>query len=75
MKKANTNNTDEFLAYSRDKIISEKLVVGREKGSAAQIGRISRERFQIEVNQQEELGLLIKGKLAVDQVMTTDYLP
>jgi len=75
MKKANANNTDEFLAYSRAKIIKEKLVIGRQNGGTAQIGRISRERFQTQINQQEELGLLVKGKLTVEQVMTTDYLP
>jgi len=75
MKKANANNTDEFLAYSRAKIIAEKLVVGRQNGSASQIGRISRERFQTQLDQQEELGLLEKGKLKVEQVMTADYLP
>jgi len=75
MKKANPNNTDEFLAYSRAKIIAEKLVVGRQNGSVAQIGRISPARFQTQLNQLEELGILEKNRLKVEQVMTTAYLP
>lgn len=75
MKAANANNTDEFMMFSRRMIIDEQLVVGRRNGSAAQIGRISRERFQTQIDQLEELGILEKGKLTVDQVMTTDYLP
>jgi NitT/TauT family transport system substrate-binding protein len=75
MKKVNPNNTDEFLAFSRARIIGEKLVVGRQNGSTAQIGRISPARFQTQLNQLEELGILEKGRLQVEQVMTTDYLP
>lgn len=75
MKQMNANNTDEFMMFSRQMIIDEKLVIGRQNGSAAQIGRISRERFQTQINQLEELEILAKGKVTVDQVMTTDYLP
>lgn len=75
MKAVNSNATDEFLMFSRGMIISEKLVIGRQNGSAEQIGRISRERFQTQINQLEELGILAKGKVTVDDVMTTDYLP
>jgi NitT/TauT family transport system substrate-binding protein len=74
MKKANTNNTDDFLAFSRKMIIDEKLVIGRQNGSAAQIGRIAPERFEIQINQLHDLGIL-KNKLAVPDVMTTAYLP
>jgi NitT/TauT family transport system substrate-binding protein len=38
-------------------------------------GRISRSRFALQIHQLEELGILPKGKLKVDQVMTTEYLP
>ena len=75
MKKANANNTDEFLAYSRAKIIQEKLVIGRQNGGPAQIGRIDPTRFQTQFNQLEELGILPKDQLKREQVMTTDYLP
>lgn len=76
MKTANPNNTDEFLQFSRKMIIDEKLVIGRQNGSAAQIGRISRDRFATQIKQLEDLDILKpKGQLTVDQVMTTDYLP
>ncbi|MFO1446826.1 MAG: ABC transporter substrate-binding protein [Opitutaceae bacterium] len=75
MKQMNPNNTDEFLAYSRKMITDEHLVTGRVNGGPAQIGRVSKERFQTQISQLEELGILKKGKLTVDQVVTTDYLP
>lgn len=76
MKKANANNTDEFMMFSRKMIIDEKLVTGRAPTDGpATIGRITRERFQTQINQLEELNILSKGKVTVDQAMTTDYLP
>jgi NitT/TauT family transport system substrate-binding protein len=75
MKAANKGNTDEFLAFSRQMIIGEKLVVGRKNGGPGQIGRITRERFETQISQLEDLGILAKGKVTVDQAMTTDYLP
>ena len=75
MKEANANVTDEFLMFSRGMIISERLVIGRENGGPAQIGRITRERFQRQIEQLEELDILEKDKVTVDDVMTTAYLP
>lgn len=76
MKQANPNNTDAFMLFSRQMIIDEKLVTGRgPDGGPANIGRISRARFQTQIGQLEELGILEKGRLTVDQVMTGDYLP
>lgn len=75
MKQANPNNSDEFMAYERKMIIDEHLVTGRQNPSTAQIGRISPERFATQIHQLEELAILPKGKLTVDQVMTTEYLP
>ncbi len=76
MKAANAQNTDEFMLFSRQMIIEQKLVTGRgPEGGEANIGRITRERFQNQINQLEALAILPKGKLTVDQVMTTDYLP
>jgi NitT/TauT family transport system substrate-binding protein len=76
MKKANANNTDEFMLFSRKMIIDEKLVTGRgADGGPANIGRITRERFQTQINQLEDLAILKKGAVTVDQAMTTDYLP
>lgn len=76
MKKANANNTDEFMLFSRKMIIDEKLVTGRgAEGGPANIGRITRERFQTQINQLEDLAILKKGAVTVDQAMTLDYLP
>jgi NitT/TauT family transport system substrate-binding protein len=75
MKRLNPHNTDEFLAFSRRMIVDEKLVVGRHSSDDSQIGRISRERFANQIRQLEEIGILPKGRLDADQVMTTDYLP
>ncbi len=75
MKRENPNNTDEFLDFSRKMIIKEKLVIGRGATDDALAGRISRERLALQIHQLEELGILPKGRLTVDQVMTTDYLP
>jgi NitT/TauT family transport system substrate-binding protein len=75
MKELNPNNSDDFLAFSRKMIIDEKLVIGRHATDDSQAGRISRERFALQIHQLEELGILPKGRLAVDQVMTTEYLP
>ncbi|HEY8933202.1 MAG TPA: ABC transporter substrate-binding protein, partial [Rariglobus sp.] len=76
MKKANPNNTDEFMLFSRKMIIDEKLVTGRgPEGGPANTGRITRERFQTQIHQLEDLAILPKAKVTVDQAMTTDYLP
>ena len=76
MKAANPQNSDEFMRFSRQMIREQKLVTGRgPDGGLANIGRITRERFQNQISQLEALGILPQGKLTVDQVMTTDYLP
>lgn len=76
MKQANDKNTDEFMMFSRQMIIDEKLVTGRgPEGGPANIGVITRERFQTQINQLEELNILPKGKVTVDQAMTPAYLP
>lgn len=75
MKQLNANNTDAFLDFSRKMIISEKLVVGRHASDDSQIGRISPERYAVQIHQLEELSIVPKGRLSVDQVMTTQFLP
>jgi NitT/TauT family transport system substrate-binding protein len=76
LKAANSNNTDEFMAFSRKMIIDARLVTGRDAdGGPGQIGRLSRERFQTQINQLEELGILAKGKVTVGQAINTDFLP
>lgn len=76
LKEANRNNTDDFLDFSRRMILQEKLVTGRGVDGDGQIGRITRERFATQIKQLEDLGILRPpGKLTVDRVMTTEYLP
>ncbi|MCF3648555.1 ABC transporter substrate-binding protein [Synoicihabitans lomoniglobus] len=76
MKQVNPKNSDAFLAYSRQMIIDEKLVVGRVDGGPDQIGRVSLPRFQTQIEQLESLGILRPaGKVTTDQVVSTRYLP
>ncbi len=75
MKKVNPNVTDGFLDFSHKMIVDEKLVIGRHATDDSQVGRISKERFAVQIAQLEELGILPKGKLTPDKVMTTEYLP
>jgi len=76
LKKANPNNTDEFMAFSRKMILDEDLVTGRGiTGGPAQIGRLDPVRYATQIAQMEELGMLPKGKLTAAQVMTTEFLP
>jgi NitT/TauT family transport system substrate-binding protein len=76
MKAANPSNTDEFMDFSRRMIIADRLVTGRDAdGGPAKAGRLDPQRFARQIAMLEELGLLAKGKLSVDRVMTTDFLP
>ena len=76
MKQVNAKNTDAFLDYSRQMIIDERLVIGRENGSPEQIGRVSVERFQTQIDQLKSLGILNPDSpLTVAEVVTTQYLP
>ncbi len=76
LKQANPENTDDFMMFSRKMIIDGELVTGRGPGaSSANIGRITEKRFATQIQQLEDLGILPKGKVTVQQAMTTDYLP
>jgi NitT/TauT family transport system substrate-binding protein len=75
MKRVNPNANDDFMKFCRDMIIKEKLVTGRGATDDSMVGRITRERLALQIRQLEELGILPKGRLNVDQVMTTEYLP
>lgn len=76
MKQVNPKNTDAFLDYSRQMIIDERLVIGRENGSPAQIGRVSTARFQTQIDQLKSLSILNPDSpLTVADVVTTQYLP
>ncbi len=76
MKKANANNTDEFMMFSRKMIIDEKLVTGRDAdGGPQKIGRLDPARFTTLIDQLEEVGILPKGKVTAASSMTTEFLP
>jgi len=76
LKKAHAPNTDAFLAYSRQAIIDEKLVTGRDAhGGPKNIGRLDRARYAEQIAQLESLGLLPKGKLTPATAFTTEFLP
>jgi hypothetical protein len=64
------------MAFSRKMIIDEKLVTGRDPGAGPQqIGRLDPARFAQQIRQLEDLGILAKGKVTVEQAMTTEFLP
>jgi len=76
LKKANPENTDDFMMFSRQMIIDEKLVTGRDAaGGGSQIGRLDPARYATQISQLEDLGILPKGKVTVAQAMTTAFLP
>jgi NitT/TauT family transport system substrate-binding protein len=76
MKQANPSNTDEFMAFSRQAIIDEKLVIGRDSdGGPAKIGRLDPARFTAQIKLLEEMGLLAKGKVTTATAITTEFLP
>jgi NitT/TauT family transport system substrate-binding protein len=76
LKVANPANDDDFMRFSRKKIIDEKLVTGRDAdGGPQKIGRLDPARFTTQIAQLEELGMLAKGKVAAATTMTTEFLP
>jgi NitT/TauT family transport system substrate-binding protein len=76
LKKANANNTDDFMMFSRQAIIDGKLVTGRDaSGGPAQIGRLDPVRYSRQIQQLEELGILKKGKITASEAIDTRFLP
>ncbi len=76
MKKSNSALTDEFALASRQLILDEKLVTGRDAdGGPANIGRLSPARFATQISQLEDLAVLPQGKVTPAQAMTTEFLP
>lgn len=76
MKAENTRSSDAFLAYSRQMIIDELLVIGRgADGGTAKIGQLEASRMTTQIEQLEALGILQPaGKLTAGDVMTTTFL-
>ncbi len=76
LKLVNPNNTDDFMAFSRQMIIAAQLVTGRGASAGpAQIGRLDPARYAMQIRQLEELGILKPGTVTAHQAMTTDFLP
>ncbi len=76
LKKANANNTDEFMMFSRKIIIDERLMTGRDaSGGPALVGRLDPARFTTQIAQLEDLGLLPKGKVTAANAISTEFLP
>ena len=75
MKQANDKNTDAFLAFSRDMIVKEKLVIGRDATDSSRIGRLDPARYATQIKILEDLKLTPPGALKVADVMTTEFLP
>ena len=76
MKKVNPNNTDDFMKFSRQMIIDDKLITGRDAtGGPNQVGRLDPARYATQITQLEELGILPKGKITASRAMTTEFLP
>lgn len=76
MKAANPNNTDAFMTFSRQMITEGRLVTGRDAdGGPDKIGRLDPDRFDKQIRQLEDLGILKKGRVTTAQAVTTAFLP
>jgi len=76
LKAANPNNTDDFMNFSRKMIIEGRLVTGRSaSGKADDIGRLDPVRYQTQIQQLEDLGILKKGKITAAEAITTAFQP
>jgi NitT/TauT family transport system substrate-binding protein len=76
LKKANPNNTDDFMMFSRKQIIDGRLVTGRDAdGGPDKIGRLDPARFATQIEQLEELGILKPGKVTAASAITTEFQP
>lgn len=76
LKKANTSNSEEFMQFSRKMIIDGRLVTGRDAdGGPAKIGQLDPTRYDTQIRQLEDLGVLKKGQITTARAMTTEFLP
>lgn len=67
----NPKVTADYLDWSRQQILSARLA----RNDREDYLSIDRGRFRREIDQLEELGILPKGSLSVDQVMDDSFLP
>jgi NitT/TauT family transport system substrate-binding protein len=76
MLKINPKVTPEYLTWSRNQIISEKLHRGNPSaGFFADYLEITEERFQKQIDQLVELEVIEPGVINAADVMTTEFLP
>lgn len=75
MLEINPKVTPEFLDWSREMIISEKLHLGNPSGFFADYLEITPQRFQNQIDQLVELEVIEAGQIAVEDVMTQAFLP
>ncbi|MEM7790277.1 MAG: ABC transporter substrate-binding protein [Verrucomicrobiota bacterium] len=76
MKEINPKVTPEFLTWSRNMIINEKLHRGNPSaGFFADYLEITPERFRKQIDQLVELEIINDGDIEVKDVMTTEFLP
>lgn len=71
MLRINVKATPEFLTFSREMIQKAKL----HKTEEADYLDISPERYQTQLNQLSDLGIIKPGSVSVEQVMTNAYVP
>lgn len=72
----NPKVTPAFLKWSRDMIIGEKLHRGNPgQGFFADYLEITPERFEGQIQQLVDLGIIEPGDITVEEVMTTEFLP
>jgi NitT/TauT family transport system substrate-binding protein len=76
MLKINPKVTPEYLEWSRNQIISEKLHRGNPSvGFFADYLEITAERFQNQIDQLVDLDVIEAGTLTATDVMTMEFLP
>jgi NitT/TauT family transport system substrate-binding protein len=76
MLQINPKVTAEYLTWSRNQIISEKLHRGNPSaGFFADYLEITEERFQKQIDQLVELEVIEPGVISAADVMTTEFLP
>lgn len=76
MKQVNAKVTDDYLAWSRNQIISEKLHRGNPSaGFFADYLEITEQRFENQIQQLVDLAIIEPGTVQIADVMTKAFLP
>jgi NitT/TauT family transport system substrate-binding protein len=76
MLEINSKVTPEYLKWSRDQIIGEKLHRGNPSaGIFADYLEIDEQRYRKQIDQLEELEIIEEGAINVEDVMSSEFLP